>query len=69
MGRRGVAGMLKLVHSVVSVLARRFRRRAVLEVDNLALRHQLHVLRRQQPGEVRRAGGIGGAPAVEVAGG
>ena len=50
---RSVAGMLKLVHSVVSVLVRRFRNRAVLELENLALRHQLHVLRRQRPGRPR----------------
>jgi hypothetical protein len=30
-----------------------FRRRAVLELENLALRHQLHVLRRQRPGRLR----------------
>jgi putative transposase len=52
-GGRNVAGMLKLVRSIVSVLARRFRSRAVLELENLALRHQLHVLRRQQPGGPR----------------
>src|ERR1700675_2266702 len=45
--------MLKLVRSIVSVLARRFRSRAVLELENLALRHQMHVLRRQQPGRLR----------------
>jgi hypothetical protein len=39
--------MLKHVRSIVSALARRFRSRAVLELENLALRHQLHVLRRQ----------------------
>ena len=50
---RSVAGMLKLVRSVVSVLVRRFRSRAVLELENLALRHQLHVLRRQRPGRPR----------------
>ena len=44
--------MLKLVRSIVSVLARRFRSRAVLELENLALR-QLHVLRRQRPGRPR----------------
>ena len=48
MGRRSVAGMPKLVHPIVSVLARRFRSRAVLELENLALRHQLHVLRRER---------------------
>src|SRR6202790_1772376 len=45
--------MLKLVRSVVSVLARRLRSRAVLELENLALRHQLQVLRRQRPGRPR----------------
>jgi hypothetical protein len=47
---RSVVGMPKLMRSIVSVLARRFRSRAVLELENLALRHQLHVLRRQRPG-------------------
>src|ERR1700722_3579693 len=42
--------MLKHVRSIVSALARRFRSRAGLELENLALRHQLHVLRRQRPG-------------------
>ena len=45
--------MLKLVRSIVSVFVRRFRRRAVVELENLALRHQLHVLRRQRPGRPR----------------
>jgi hypothetical protein len=45
--------MLKHVRSMVSVVARRFRSRAVLELENLALRHQLHVLRRQRPGRPR----------------
>jgi hypothetical protein len=44
--------MLKL-RSIVSMLARRFRSRAVLELENLALRYQLHVLRRQRPGRPR----------------
>jgi hypothetical protein len=39
--------------SMASVLARRFRSRAVVELENLALRHQLHVLRRQRPGRLR----------------
>ena len=34
-------------------LAHRFRSRAVVELENLALRHQLHVLRRQRPGRLR----------------
>ena len=45
--------MLKLVRSIVSMLARRFRSRAILELENLALRHQLRVLRRQRPGRPR----------------
>ena len=45
--------MLKLVRSIVSVVARRFRSRVALELENLALRHQLHVLRRQRPGRRR----------------
>jgi len=42
--------MLKPLRSIAAVVARRFRSRAVLELENLALRHQLHVLRRQRPG-------------------
>jgi hypothetical protein len=45
--------MLKLKRSIVSRLAHRFRSRAVVELENLALRHQLHVLRRQRPGRLR----------------
>jgi len=45
--------MLEQVRSVVAAIARRFRSRAVLELENLALRHQLHVLRRQRPGRLR----------------
>jgi putative transposase len=45
--------MLKLVRSIVSVLTRRFRSRAALQLENLALRHQLHVLRRQRRGRPR----------------
>src|SRR5229473_6273554 len=53
MGSHSIAGMLKLERSIVSMLARRFRSRAVVELENLALRHQLHVLRRQRPGRLR----------------
>ena len=53
MDRRSVAGMFKLVHAVISAVARRFRSRAVVELENLALRHQLQVLRRQRPGRPR----------------
>jgi hypothetical protein len=38
--------MLKHVLYIVAAIARRFRSRAVLELENLALRHQLDVLRR-----------------------
>jgi len=50
---RSVPRMLTLVCSMVSVLAGRFRSRAALELEVLALCHQLHVLRRQQPGRLR----------------
>jgi len=52
MGSRSVADMLTLLRFVGSVLVRRFCSRAV-ELENLALRHQLHVLRRQRPGRSR----------------
>jgi hypothetical protein len=41
------------MRSIVAVLARRFRSRAVLQLENLALSHQLHVLRRRRPGRPR----------------
>jgi hypothetical protein len=49
MGRRSVAGMHKLERFVISSVARRLRSQAAVELENLALRHQLHVLRRQRP--------------------
>src|SRR5450755_2557472 len=45
--------MLKHVRFILAFLTRRFRSRAVVELENLALRHQLHVLRRQRPGRPR----------------
>jgi putative transposase len=45
--------MLEHARSIVAAIARRFRGRAVVELENLALRHQLHVLRRQRPGRPR----------------
>src|SRR6202048_2455840 len=45
--------MLEHVRFIVALLPRRFRRRAGVELENLALRHQLHVLRRQRPGRLR----------------
>ena len=53
MSRRSVAGMFKFERSIVSMLARRFRSRAVVELENLALRHHLHVLRPERPGRPR----------------
>jgi Integrase core domain len=41
------------MRSIISRLVSRFRSRAVVELENLALRHQLHVLRRQRPGRPR----------------
>jgi putative transposase len=45
--------MNMLARSIVSRLVGRFRSRAVVELENLTLRHQLHVLRRQRPGRLR----------------
>jgi hypothetical protein len=43
--------MLELVErSGIPLVARRFRSQAVVELENLALRQQLHVLSRQRPG-------------------
>jgi hypothetical protein len=41
--------MFKLCRLVWYVLAGRFRSRASLEVESLALRHQLNILRRRSP--------------------
>ena len=40
--------MHKRARSIVAVIARRIRSRAVIELENLALRDQLHVLRLQR---------------------
>src|ERR1700726_3633146 len=45
--------MITIVSALVSVLSFRFRRRASLELELVALRHQLAVLRRQRPGRLR----------------
>ena len=45
--------MHELVRWIVSVVARRLRSWAAVELENLALRHQLRVLRRQRPGRPR----------------
>src|SRR5208337_508120 len=46
--------MLELERSVITVVARRLRSRAAVELENLALRHQLDVLRPQRPGRRSR---------------
>src|SRR5580693_2548701 len=51
--RRNIDGMFTLVRSIVSRLVCRFRSRAVVELENLALRHRLRVLRGQRPGRLR----------------
>ena len=45
--------MLQHVCSILGFLTHRFRSRAVVELENLALRHQLQVLRRQRPSRPR----------------
>src|SRR6202047_436970 len=46
-------GMITIVSALLSVLSFRFRRRASLELELVALRHQLAVLGRQRPGGLR----------------
>jgi hypothetical protein len=48
--RRRLAGMLALMTTLSSLLVCRFRSRAALELQIVALRHQLGALRRQRPG-------------------
>src|ERR1700682_1416067 len=45
--------MLTILSALVSVLSCRFRGRSSLELEVVALRHQLAVLRRQHPGRPR----------------
>ena len=45
--------MTKILAALVSLLSFRVRRRAWLELELIALRHQVSVLRRQHPGRVR----------------
>src|SRR5260221_13050825 len=42
--------MVTILFAVVSILVFRFRSRAALELNLVALQHQLAVLRRQRPG-------------------
>ena len=46
-------GMITILSALVSVLSFRFRSRASLELERVALRHQLIVLRRQRPRRLR----------------
>jgi hypothetical protein len=45
-----VASMLTILSAMASLVSFRFRRRVSLELEVLALRHQLAVLHRQRPG-------------------
>src|SRR6266446_9611575 len=45
--------MITILSTLVSVLAFRLRSRASLEIELIALRHQVSVLRRQHPGRLR----------------
>ena len=45
--------MGSILSAVVSLFAFRFRSRASLEIELIAVRHQLAVLRRQRPGRPR----------------
>jgi hypothetical protein len=46
--RPTVAGMITILSTIVSILGFRLRRRASLELELIALRHQVSVLRRQR---------------------
>jgi hypothetical protein len=45
--------MLTILSAFVSLLSFRVRSRASLELELVALRHQVTVLRRQRPGQLR----------------
>ena len=51
--RRSVVGMITLLSALVSLLSFRVRSRASLELELVALRHQVTVLRRQRAGQLR----------------
>jgi hypothetical protein len=45
--------MVAILSALVSIFAFRFRGRASLEIELIALRHQVTVLRRQRPGRLQ----------------
>ena len=45
--------MITILCTVVSILGFRLRRRASLELELIALLHQVNVLRRERPGRLR----------------
>ena len=51
--RHTVVGMISILSALVSLLSFRVRSRASLELELVALRHQVSVLRRQRPGRAR----------------
>src|SRR5712692_9090056 len=51
--RHTVVGMITILSALVSLLRFRVRSRASLELELVALRHQVGVLRRQRPGRLR----------------
>ena len=51
--RHTIVGMITYLSALASLLSFRFRSRASLELELLALRHQVTVLRRQRPGRLR----------------
>jgi hypothetical protein len=55
MDRHTVAGMITFLSTILTLLSSRLRNRADLELEILALRHQLSVLRRQHRVRVRLA--------------
>ena len=48
-----IVGMITILSTLVSALSFRFRSRASLELELLAIRHQVSVLRRQHKGRLR----------------
>jgi hypothetical protein len=48
-----VAGMIRILFALVSLLSFRLRSRAALGLEFIALRHRATVLRRQRPGQRR----------------